>query len=544
MSFTLARKFTAVAASIVLLNLIIVGAIALSATPPTGLIVVLAVGAILASIIGWFVASAQVAAPLQSLAVAAQKIARGDNSFQLNITPSDDELGTIARSLSDLRKTQKELLTFLDQIGNGQFGKDMPTNNDTDETALAVNRMLKGLRELIQRVSQSMIGVRRDSDLMATTSQTLAQGATEQASLLEEISAAIREIRDQLQKTAQVVDDSSKRAAETHRTAVHGREQVATTVVAMEEISSVSQEISRIVRTIDDIAFQTNILALNAAVEAARAGKHGKGFAVVADEVRNLAGRSAKAAKETTALIEAANQKVKNGVAEANRTSEAFANIAGRVADVAGMVDSILEQGKAQAARVSEISASLTQIDQVTQVNAANAERTASTAEKQAQESENLSQILGFFDLGQYKVAETQRNQELIPWSNALSVEIKTIDDQHKKLVDLINGLHEAMLSGHAQQVILKTYNEVLEYTGYHFAEEEKLMEAAGYPGIVNHKREHVALVERALKFRDQLSSGANVSMNLMTFLKAWLINHIQGSDRGYTSAMKKAGIN
>jgi hemerythrin-like metal-binding protein len=543
MSSALGRKFATVALSIILPNLLIIGSIVLSDKPPTGFITFLAIVAILAAIVGWYMAGTGLAQPLLTLANSAQKLARGDQSFQDFSFHSNDEIGTIAKALSELRQGQKELMTSLDMIGNGQLGNDMPTKNDSDEMALAVNRMLKGLRELIQRVSQSMVAVRRDADLMATTSQTLAQGATEQASLLDEISGAIREIRDQLQKTAQIVDDSSKKAAETHQTALHGREQVATTVAAMEEISSVSQEISRIVRTIDDIAFQTNLLALNAAVEAARAGKHGKGFAVVADEVRSLAGRSAHAAKETTALIEAANQKVKNGVVEANRTSEAFANIAERVANVAAMVDSILEQGKAQTARVTEISTSLTQIDQVTQVNAANAERTASTAEKQAQESENLSQILGFFDLGHFKISETEETRELIPWSSALSVEIRSIDDQHKKLVSLINGLHEAMLNGQAQHVIVKTYGEVLEYTGYHFAEEEKLMESAGYRALANHKREHAALVERALKFRDQLNSGANVSMNLMAFLKAWLLNHIQVSDKDYATAMKKAGI-
>jgi methyl-accepting chemotaxis protein len=232
---------------------------------------------------------------------------------------------------------------------------------------------------------------------VSATSQTLSQGATEQAASLEEISASINEMAKQVNDNAQGASEANGVANTQREAAVRGKQQIDDTVKAMAEINSSSQQISKIIKAIDDIAFQTNLLALNAAVEAARAGKHGKGFAVVADEVRNLAGRSAKAAKETAELIESSTGKAERGLQEAQRTEQSFIEIlegAGKVAEVVG---SIAQASNAQAASINQITQGLSQVDTVVQQTTASAEETASAAHELASQSGELEKLLSAF---------------------------------------------------------------------------------------------------------------------------------------------------
>ena len=169
--------------------------------------------------------------------------------------------------------------------------------------------------------------------------------------------------------------------------------------MAMDEISATSKDIGKVIKTIDDIAFQTNILALNAAVEAARAGAAGKGFAVVADEVRNLSQKSAEAAKNTTALIESSIEAVEKGTQLVSKTSSGFVEVAAKTSEVVGLVDAISSQAQEQAAAISQVSIGIEQVSSVVQMNSATSEESAAASEELSSQAEVLKSLVGQFTL-------------------------------------------------------------------------------------------------------------------------------------------------
>lgn len=267
----------------------------------------------------------------------------------------------------------------------------------------ALRKMVDNLNGVMASISTAAQQVSIGSSQLSDTSIVLSQGATEQASTIEELSASVEEISAQIRTNADNADKANSITGQAKLSAMDGNNQMQEMLRAMEDINNASMNISKIIKVIDDIAFQTNILALNAAVEAARAGQHGKGFAVVAEEVRNLAARSADAAKETTAMIEGAVKKAESGTRIANDTAAALKKIVEGIENIAGLISSISVASNEQSIGIEQINQGIIQVSTVIQTNSSTSEESAAASEELASQAILLEDQVQKFKLKDQK---------------------------------------------------------------------------------------------------------------------------------------------
>jgi methyl-accepting chemotaxis protein len=346
------------------------------------------------------------------LVVNLERLARGELNCDMTVSAPDvdtREQGAlytrISESLHSTVDTIKdyigEISEVLDEISKGDLTVKIDTEYKGDFTELknSINSIIESQNNTFTEINMAAEQVASGTRQVSEGSQAISQGATEQASSIEELTASVTHIADQTKQNAVNANKANELANAAKNDAVAGNEQMKNMQKAMLDINESSANISKIIKVIDDIAFQTNILALNAAVEAARAGAHGKGFAVVAEEVRNLAARSADAAKETTALIEGSIQKAEAGTKIADGTASALANIVSGVEKAVELMGEIAVASNDQATGIAQVNKGIEQMSQVVQTNSATSEQAAAAAEELSGQAELLQNMVRKFRL-------------------------------------------------------------------------------------------------------------------------------------------------
>lgn len=357
----------------------------------------------------------KVISPIQNVVDAAESISKGDFNISLEAT-SNDEIGiltsTFGNTASTLRTVIEDISHVLNQIANKNLNIATSANyvGDLAKIESSLNNIIYNLNDVMSDINESANQVSLGSEQVSSGAQALSQGATEQASSIEELSATISDISEQIKLNAKNAIAAKEEADKAGYEVVDSNTKMQDMINAMNEISVKSDQIGKIIKTIDDIAFQTNILALNAAVEAARAGSAGKGFAVVADEVRNLAGKSAEAAKNTALLIQDAINAVNTGTKIADDTAQSMIAVVEETKAVTTLVEEIASASEKQAIAISQVTLGIEQISGVVQSNSATAEESAASSEELSGQSQLLRDLVVEFKLKENDSSSDTRN--------------------------------------------------------------------------------------------------------------------------------------
>ena len=344
--------------------------------------------------------------PLQGIALAGKAVAEGNFDVKVSYD-RQDEIGDLAAAIQSVMQHVREIISDLsDKLSELAKGNFRVSLENTEQYPGAYRPLLNSLQEISNDLNKTMAEIKTSArevnagaEQVSSGAQGLSQGATEQASSIEELSATVNDISEHIKKTAENTRLANTEAQNAGKEVSHSDKQMQQMKAAMENINQKSGEISKIIKTIDDIAFQTNILALNAAIEAARAGVAGKGFAVVADEVGNLAQKSANAAKDTTMLIEETLQAVEQGTVLADSTAESLQRVVTGASKVTELVNQIAEASVEQSRAVEQVSTGIDQISSVVQSNTATAEESAAASEELSGQANILNELVERFQL-------------------------------------------------------------------------------------------------------------------------------------------------
>lgn len=347
----------------------------------------------------------QIGEPVKDCAQRLRLLAEGDLDTPVHEIHTGDETQILADSARTLVRGFRLMIQDMDEMLAEMSRGNLTADSKCEEAYVggyrglldSARKLSTQLSDTLRQINQSADQVSAGAEQVSAGAQALSQGATEQASAIEELAATINDISGKIIATADRAGDVHSQSSETGREVEQCNEQMFELVNAVRDIGESSSQIGKIIKTIEDIAFQTNILALNAAVEAARAGTAGKGFAVVADEVRNLASKSAEASKSTSVLIEGSARSVEKGMKIADETAASLQKAVISTENTVKAVDKITEATAEQSQAVSQVTQGMDQISSVVQTNSATAEESAAASEELSGQAVILKELVGQF---------------------------------------------------------------------------------------------------------------------------------------------------
>lgn len=368
------------------------------ATSSTRVIIVgIGIGIVWALVLAMWV-TVNISTRVKLIAAASDKLAAGNINVHIE-ADSQDEIGHLMNSFNKMIANTREQALLVEKIADGDLTVSVTVKSEDDLLGQKLLELVERTRVIMSSIAIAADEVATGSDQVAAGAQALSQGTTEQACSVQELTSTTMEVSRDLKGSAESAQQVKQLSDETGQEVSESNRQMQHLMSAMAEITQTSREIGNIIKTINDIAFQTNILALNAAVEAARAGAAGKGFAVVADEVRNLAGKSAEAAKDTTALIESTLTAIENGRKLTDETAQTLHKVAEKSRTVDGKVSQITEDIVRQSSAVAQIASGIDLVSAVVQTNSATAEESAAASEKLSCQATLLKQQIGKYKL-------------------------------------------------------------------------------------------------------------------------------------------------
>ena len=365
------------------------------------------VATILASLLILLVVRKVVTQPLSLLTSFMSKAA---STGDITLSPQDvatigkysqvkDEIGLTISASAGFVKHVTDVGVKMEVIASGDLSGKVELLSDRDTLGLHIDTMIERLNDMFSEINTSSTQVSSGSKQIADSSQSLAQGSTEQAAAVQQLSSSVSEIARKTKENAEKAAHAAALANTIKGNAEKGSHQMDEMITAVSQINEASKNISKIIKTIDDIAFQTNILALNAAVEAARAGQHGKGFAVVAEEVRNLASKSAEAAKDTGEMIQNSMDKAELGARIAGETATSLNEIVAGINESSKIVSEIARSSEEQSLGIGQINVGIDQVAQVVQQNSATAQESAAASQEMSGQSDMLQNLISQFKL-------------------------------------------------------------------------------------------------------------------------------------------------
>ncbi|BBD08061.1 bacteriohemerythrin [Desulfovibrio ferrophilus] len=516
------------------------------------------------------------AIPLASLGEYAHEVASGKLDarvkcvLRMEFKALADTIGQMIASLRSAIEQADQRSDDAEQ--SAQFATTALREAEAKQTK--INTLIETMKDTANRASDTSRDVFAAVEELSTQVDQVNGGVEIQRDRMAETATAMEEMNSTVMEVARNASDAADSASRSRENAQTGADEVRKAVASMQQIEtrmgtlkqtmdqlgSKADGIGQIINVINDIADQTNLLALNAAIEAARAGEAGRGFAVVADEVRKLAEKTMTATQEVSSAIKEIQTTATDNIAAVESTatyiteSTMAATEAGQfmeeivsfVQNTASQVESIATASEEQSAASEEINMAVSDVTRVAGETAEGMGRAAGALMEITSLVQELDSVIQIMAAGKAEAIGTRLGDgdKLLEWFDELSVRVGSIDDQHKVLIDLINELHAAMRQRKGNEVMLDVVDRLKDYTVKHFGYEEQLFDRHRYAETEEHKKAHRMFVQKVVDFEKGLKTGkATVSMDVMKFLKDWLVQHIQGVDQRYSDFMLNKGI-